>query len=68
MKTYTASWRTVDHNGVRCIYSIPGCAAWHDETSEYDPFTLRVCYAPDGRMLGGPVVGEFTDWVFEVSK
>lgn len=36
--------------------------SWADETSSHDPYTLRVMRDVHGRALGGPMVGEFTDW------
>jgi hypothetical protein len=62
--TFTASW--FDPSSSRKTkFAISGVAWWRDETSEYDSYTLRVLYAPDGRKLGGPIVTEMGDWRVE---
>lgn len=50
------SWGNVWHHVIENVHS------WIDETCPYDPYTLRVMRDEKGRVLGGPMVGEFTEW------
>ena len=55
-------YKTRDSWGNVWQHEMLGVATWADEKSDYDPFTLRVMRDAQGRLLGGPVVGEFFDW------
>ena len=60
----TIRYKTCDSWGRIWAHVIPGVASWVDETSEFDSFVLRIMRDSDGRILAGPMVGEFFD--FEV--
>ena len=62
---FSVSWVDIARSP-RTRHVVHGVAWWRDETSPYDPYTLRVLYAADGRKLGGPIVGEMTDWHVEM--
>lgn len=57
-------FKTRDSWGRVWIHTIPDVASWIDETSKVDPYLLRVIRDAEGRILAGPMVGEFFD--FEV--
>jgi hypothetical protein len=58
----TISYKTRDAQGNVWHHTLPGVASWADETSPYDPYTLRVMRNAQGRPLDAPIVGEFFDW------
>lgn len=55
-------YKTRDSWGNVLQHEISNVATWTDETSKVDPYTLRVMRDSDGRILAGPMVGEFFDW------
>lgn len=60
----TIRYKTRNSWGNVLQHEIPNVAIWTDETSKVDPYTLRIMRDSAGRILAGPMVGEFFD--FEV--
>ena len=58
----TIRYKTRDSWGRVWVYTIPNVASWTDETSEFDPYVLRIMRDTEGHILAGPMVGEFFDW------
>lgn len=58
----TIQFNTRDSWGNLLVHRFDNVSHWIDETSPYDPYTLRVIYSPEGYKMGAPIVGEFTNW------